>query len=162
MNAQEAEQHSRPAWLEHAIGLFDSDGFGDGDVISHLWLKHALQVPRPKNLEEAERIQWVMLTRIEAFKDWLLKERKIALLNIRGEGYRIIPPQEQAQVAAQEGMRLVKKGLQKADRIMTHTRLSELNTEERKRHTDAHVRLSGIGEMMARQRRDIFKLFGPR
>ena len=96
---------------------------------------------------------------MDAFRDWLLVERKIALQNVRGEGYRIVPPSEQAQVAAEEAMRLVRKGLEKGDRLMTHARFDQMEADEKRRHTDAHIRLSGIGEMMTRQKKDMFKLF---
>lgn len=152
----------KPVWLQQAIRMFLEDRFKDGDTISHIWLKHALDVQEPRDLGDAERIQWQLLTRIEAFKDWLLEDQQIALENIRGEGYRIVPPREQAKVAAQQAMKLVKKGLDKGNRLMTHTRVTELTTEERRRHTDAHVRLIGVGEIMSRQRKDIFGLFSPK
>lgn len=155
------QKESNPVWLDRAIKMLDSDGRKDGDILSHDWIKYALDVPVAKSVDDADRVQWLLLGRVEAFKDWLLVERKIALQNVRGEGYRLIPPREQAHYAATEAMKMVKKGIVKGDKLMTHVRLSELDAEERKRHTDAHIRLAGVGDMIKRQRKDIFKLFFP-
>lgn len=151
----------KPTWLQQAIRMFLEDRFKDGDTISHIWLKHALEIEEPRDLDDARRIQWQLLARVEAFKDWLLEERQIALENIWGEGYRIVPPREQARVAAQKFMRSVNREFKECNRTMTHTRVNELSTDEKRRHTDAHIRLIGVGEIMTRQRKDIFGLFGP-
>ena len=155
------QQAEAPTWLERAVDQFDQDAFRDGDVLSHAWIRFALDVPEPESMNEFDGIQWLLMSRMDAFRDYLLVDRKIALQNVRGKGYRLVPPNEQAQVAVEEAMRAVRKGLEKGDRLMTHTRLAELDAQEQKRHTDAHVRLSGIAGMMTRQKRDLFKLFGP-
>ena len=148
-------------WLARAIEMFDADTHTDGDLLSHVWLKHALDVPKPRRLDEVDELQWLLLGRLDAFRDYLLVERKTALQSVRGHGYRIVPPAEQARVAVEEAMRLVKRGLEKGDRLMTHTRTEELSVEESRRHTDAHIRLSGIGAMLKKQKRDVFRLFAP-
>lgn len=100
-----------------------------------------------------------LVTRVEQFREYLLVEKQTALRNVRGRGYLIVPPHEQARYAAEVAMGLVQKGLQKGSRLLNHTRLSELDNDELQRHTDTQVRLSGIGSMMNKQRRDVFKLF---
>jgi len=150
---------SAASWLEKAVETFDSDGFKDGDMLSHEWIKYALNIPYPKSLDAAEEVQWILLQRVEAFKDFLLTERKIALKTIRGKGYWIVPPADQAQVAAEESMRAIRRGLEKGGKIMENTRLDGLDEQERRRHTDASIRLNGISDLMRRQRRNIFSLF---
>ena len=150
---------SEPTWLEHAKALYDSSNHTDGDILSHDWIKFALQVPEVKTLEDAEEVQWILMSRLDAFRHWLLVERKTALQSVRGKGYWIVPPSEQARVAAVECMKQVRKGLQTADKVLSHARLDAMSDSERQRHTDTQVRLSGIGQMMTRQRRDVFALF---
>lgn len=157
-----ADKPTMPAWLDRAIKMYDKESRADGDMLSHDWIKFALDIRTPRTLEEVEESQWVLLTRIDAFRDYLLVDRKIALQNVRGQGYRIVPPAEQARVAVEESMRLVKKGLEKGDKLMTHTRISSLTQDEQKRHTDAHLRLCGIADLMRRGRKDVFLLFGPK
>lgn len=146
-------------WLTKAIKQFDVDNRSDGDMLSHDWIKWALDIPKPKTIEQATEQQFMLLSRLDAFRDYLLTVRKVALQNIRGVGYRIVPPSEQAQMAAEQAMKLVKRGLDHGDKLMTHTRTSELSTDDQRRHTDAHLRLCGIKDMVRRQKRDVFLLF---
>ena len=97
--------------------------------------------------------------RVEAFKDWLLENRNIAIKSVRGQGYYIVPPRDQARVACQESMKMVSKGLRKGHRMLQHTRIDQLNDDEKRRHTDAEVRMSGITGMIKRQKKDVFRLF---
>lgn len=157
-----ADKPTMPAWLDRAIKMYDKEIRADGDMLSHDWIKFALDIRAPRTLADVEESQWVLLTRIDAFRDYLLVDRKVALQNVRGQGYRIVPPAEQARVAVEESMRLVKKGLEKGDKLMTNTRISALTPDEQKRHTDAHLRLCGINDLMRRGRKDVFLLFSPK
>lgn len=149
------------SWLQRAIDMFDRDGFKDGDMLSRDWICHALDIPPIRSLDDADRVQWLTLSRVEAFKDHLLTRRNIALRTARGQGYIVVPPSEQAEYAAREAMAMVQKGLQKGSKIMQHTRIDALTDDEKRRHTDAEVRLSGLGQMIKRQRKDVFALFPP-
>jgi hypothetical protein len=149
------------AWLEHAINEYDRTNHRDGDLLSHDWLAYALQLEKPRHLDEVQEKQWQAMTRVDALRDYLLVERQVALQNVRGQGYRIVPPSEQARYAAEQAMAQVAKGLQKGSRILTHTRIAELSDEQRRQHTDTEVKLSGIGQMIKRQKRDVFALFSP-
>jgi hypothetical protein len=51
--------------------------------------------------------------------------------------------------------------LRNADKVLTHVRLAEMDDDARRRHTDTQIRISGIGQMMKKQRRDVFALFKP-
>jgi hypothetical protein len=84
---------SEYAWLEKACGMYDNGNHKDGDILSHDWLRFALDIPRPKNLREAEEVQWLALARIEAFKEWVLVERKTVLKSVRGKGILDCTPQ---------------------------------------------------------------------
>jgi hypothetical protein len=150
---------NQPTWLQNAINEFNSSNHKDGDILTHDWIKYALNIPEPKNLSEAERIQWLAMGRVEAFKDWLLENRNIAIKSVRGQGYYIVPPRDQARVACQESMKMVSKGLRKGHRMLQHTRIDQLNDDEKRRHTDAEVRMSGITGMIKRQKKDVFRLF---
>jgi len=54
---------------------------------------------------------------------------------------------------------MVSKGLRKGHRMLQHTRIDQLNDDEKRRHTDAEVRMSGITGMIKRQKKDVFRLF---
>ena len=45
---------NQPTWLQNAIDEFNNSNHKDGDILTHDWIKYALQIPEPKNLSEAE------------------------------------------------------------------------------------------------------------
>src|SRR5690554_5230956 len=84
--------------IADAIESFFREDFQDGDLVSWDWLTYHLHIT-PK--AQAEN-QFLMLERVDDFRNELLKEHLIALQNVRGKGYRIVPPAEQAEYAARE------------------------------------------------------------
>ena len=159
---KKAEKSQQDGWLERAIVEFDEKRFKDGDILSHDWIHWALDIPPFSSTLTQKDVQFILLQRFDAFRDYLLIQRKIWLQNVRGSGYRVVPPNEQAQVAAEEAMRLIRRGLDKGDRILTHTRFSEMTNEEAARHTNTHIRISGLQQMVSKQRTDILASFGPK
>lgn len=147
--------------LDETVERFHEAGFGDGDLITHEWLAWSLAIPEPSSIEELRDQQFVLLERVDAFRQTLLVNHKVALQTVRGKGYRVVPPSEQARFAAEEAARHIKKGLRRGDQLLSHTRLDELSDDERRRHLDAETRMASLSGMMRRGRRDIFKLFTP-
>lgn len=144
--------------LDEAVDDFFAEGFKDGDLISHDWLRMTLAI----NDAAVAANAFVIVERLEAFKTVLLDGHQIALQNVRGRGYRVIPPHEQARYAAEEAAKYMAKGLKKADSLLTNTRHAALTEDEKKRHTDTQVRISALGGMISKGKREVFKLFDPK
>lgn len=145
--------------LEEALRRFHESGFNDGDLITHEWLAWSLALPEPATAAEFREQQFVVLERVEQFKSALLTQHQIALQSVRGKGYRVVPPAEQARYAAEEASRHIEKGLKRGDQLLSHTRLDALSDDERRRHIDTESRMASLASMASRGRRDIFKLF---
>ena len=150
------------SWLERAVAEYDAKRFVDGDLISHDWIYWALDIPPVNARTSSKDAQFVLLSRFDAFRDYMLIQRKICFQNVRGQGYRVVPPGEQAQVAAEEAMRLIRRGLEKGDKILTHARVNEMTQEETLRHTNAQIKIGGLKQMLGRQRKDILGEFKPK
>lgn len=146
-------------WLEHAVAKFDHDAFKDGDVITKVWLEEALLMPPIRKLSEVDKITLMFLSRFDAFRGYLLTERKIALDNVYRKGWRLVPPEEQAQLAVQTAARLIKKGVDQAGMLLDHARLTQMDQTARQRHIDTRVKMSGLRGIMLKQRADIFQAF---
>jgi hypothetical protein len=147
-----------PSWsLKQAIDAFMEEGFKDGDLVSHDWLRWALAI----NDHAIQENEFVLLERMESLKSSLLITHNIALQNIRGKGYRVVPPAEQARYAAEESARHIEKGMRKATQLLRHTRVEQLDHNEKKRHTDTEVRMAALNGMLDKGRRDVFKAFLP-
>lgn len=152
----EARHFGGDQWsLESAVDQFMADDFQDGDLISHDWLRTVLEI----NDAAMRDNDFVLVERIEAFKSALLHGHQIALQNVRGRGYRVVPPAEQARFAAEEAAKYIGKGLRKADSLLANTRFEQLATDERKRHTDTQVRIAALAGMVSKGKRDVFALF---
>lgn len=149
-------------WLRHALDEFDNGNFQDGDLLSHSWLEYALKIPTAQHLHQVKQIQFTLLNRLDTFRDHLLIMNKIALENVRGQGYRIVPPNEQAEHAARTALNQVIRGLRTGTKIMLNTRLQGLTSDERTRHLDAETRLAGMVQMVNSQRKSVFQAFNPK
>lgn len=150
------------AWsLDEALERFVADGFNDGDLISHDWLTWALNLPQPRNLGEVRDVQFVNMHRIEEFKSALLEQMNIYIVSVRGQGYRIVPPHDQARVAVSKALQSARRELDTCQKVIGHTRLGELSAEELRRHTDTQIRCAALGSMIGKGGRDIFALFEP-
>ena len=152
----EGKKFKSELWsLDEAVDLFMDEDYSDGDLVSHDWLRMVLDI----NDAAVKANPFVLVERMEGFRSVLLEGHQIALQNVRGRGYRVVPPHEQAHYAATEVARHMKKGLDKADSLLTNTRQGELTTDERKRHTDTQVRVAALAGMVSKGRRDVFQLF---
>ncbi|QHF02414.1 hypothetical protein N015_08315 [Pseudomonas asturiensis] len=145
--------------LEKALELFHEDKFADGQLISHDWLTWALNLPKPTTASEMVNCQFVILDRVEQFKEALLTQYQIYIVSVRGKGYRIVPPSDQAFIAIDTAMRGVRREFSKCKEVMKHTRLGELDADQAKRHTDAQVKVSALTGMIGKGKREVFGLF---
>lgn len=144
---------------QRAVERFEADGFEDGDVLSMDWILWALDIKTPHSLDAVQEQRLLLLDRLDVFRNILLREKKIALQNLCGGGYRVVPPDEQAQYAATEGLKLVKKGISKARSLIENTRIDRLTNDERRRHTDAAIKIAALDGMMRKGRRDVLIAF---
>lgn len=145
--------------LDKALEQFFADKFADGQLISHAWLEWALNLPKPKTAKEMVNCQFIILDRVEQFKEALLTKHQIYIVSVRGQGYRIVPPSDQAFIAVDNAMRGVRREFNKCQEVMKNTRFAELDTDQAKRHTDAQVKVSALTGMISKSRREVFSLF---
>lgn len=145
--------------LDKALELFFADKFTDGQLISHAWLEWALNLPKPKTAQEMVNCQFVILDRVEQFKEALLTKHQIYIVSVRGHGYRIVPPSDQAFIAVDNAMRGVRREFNKCQEVMKNTRFAELDADQARRHTDAQVKVSALTGMVGKAKRDVFGLF---
>lgn len=141
--------------VKDAIDLFFRDGKRDGDLLSHDWILFALDMGSPQTKQD----QFELMGRMDALRTALLKEHCIALQNVRGEGYRVVPPGEQAEYAARLAESYFRKGAQKGSDHLKYTRRDQLTHTEARRHTDCEVKMAALSGMVNKGARDVFALF---
>lgn len=114
--------------------------FGYGHVISKDWLmaQFGLKEPKTGTRKDFETFAFSLLSHMDAFRDHLLKDHKMCLDSVRGEGYRIVPPRDQAGLAMARLQKSVSSEIRKAVMTLTHINESLLTTEERQ-HQSAQL-----------------------
>ena len=110
-------------------------------------------------MSDVTKVQWITLDRVEQFKRALLIDHRIALENVRGEGYRVVPPSDQARFAVVTAMNGIRREISKSGMVLKHTRTELLNDDERRRHLDAETKMKALSSMAGREKRDVLKLF---
>jgi len=143
--------------VQVAINLFFKDGKRDGDLLSHDWILFALDLRTPETRED----QFELPNRMDTFRTVMLKEHSIALENVRGEGYRIVPPGEQAEYASRLMMTYIDKGLRKGNENLKYIRRERLTRAEARRHTDCEVHVAALSGIMEKEKRTLFAEFPP-
>lgn len=150
------EENEYTVLIQEAIEKFFDKGYQDGDTVSMLWLHDTLKIEEPKTVQQAKAAQFELLTKLDMFKSELLEGHGIALRNIRGVGYIVVPPHDQTRYAMEECVRHINKGMKRADALLDNTRTRLLTISEKKRHTDAVVKFSAVKGIINRQKRDVF------
>lgn len=139
-----------PQWLAAAEEVAENCAYGD--LLTKEWLTEAfgLQQPEFGTVEDFERHKLEFMQCMDQFSRQLLEEHNLALQNVWGQGYRIVPPSEQVDVAWKAAMQGVRRELRKLGSQLRHIRYDELELSEQKKRDDASSRLSQINGFMRR------------
>lgn len=100
-----------------------------GFTLSHGELLELLELKEPGTVEEYKRYSLKLLDAMESVKEELLEEHNICLFNIRGEGYQVLHPNDQATIAFRKAMKQGRKQVLKARKLITHIDTGLLNME---------------------------------
>lgn len=105
------------------------------------------------NAVEYQKRQLQMMTDMDRLKKIMLVQYKRDLQNVRAQGYRLVPPAEQAEIAEREVHVQIVKVLKNAEERVVNTDLAALNQDEKRRHMDASVRLINLANMAKNERK---------
>lgn len=138
-----------PEWRA-AAEAFASNPVPYGALLEHEWFYNAFGIEPPEqapSVAEFQKRQLKYLSCFKAFEKWLLEEQQMALRSRHGVGYEIVKPAEQTRFAMGDLSEQLSKNFRKAGRRLLHTRLDELNSDQRREHTDAMARLAHLRAM---------------
>lgn len=149
-----------PAWRAAVSRVVRECRLKPGTLFEFAELYDLFLIKRPlptTTLAEAEKLKLQFLGQFVEFEDALLTEHQVALANVRGVGYRIVPPAEQTAWAERQGIAEVRKAVRKLSDRLTNVDFVALGAEERKANADALARLGMLGGMLKQATE--FKLF---
>lgn len=140
-----------PEWRQ-AVRDFLAENFEPGEVIPRAWFEEHFELVEMDEDEsltaadfQARQFKW--LQNMEAFRAELLEKHQICLANVHGEGYRLVPPAEQTELAQEKFAADAKKAYKRAAKTLRNVRMSELTDDERKENMDAVAKLSMLRGM---------------
>ena len=145
-----------PAWkarVEEILELYEI-----GELIPHQFFYDLFEChPNQEGIsvEAYKKRQIEFLQHFTGFRDHLLLDHKIDLVNVRTEGYRMVPPSEQAELAERQLHQHLSKMLDKAQRRVSFTRFEELDDHQKHRHREVAVRLKSLSMMASDKRKEI-------
>lgn len=132
---------------QNALAAFKAADFNPGDVIPMAWFFEHFRVKPPearKTMAEFQGEQFKFMGEMDRFQAALAEDLSLVLQNVKGEGYRVVPPAEQTEWAMDKVHRDFSKAMSKAHMRLTHLRLSELSDDQRRQNADAQAKLAAL------------------
>lgn len=140
-----------PVWRQ-AVKDFIAAEVAPGYVLPHEWIEahfdmEPLQDGTEYTAAQFRQRQFEWLRNFEAFRSELLEEHQICLISEYGQGYRVVPPGEQTNVALRKFEQEIKRSFRVAALRTKHVQLDALTAEERKENVDGIAKLSALAGM---------------
>ncbi|MHC1792129.1 hypothetical protein [Solidesulfovibrio sp.] len=132
---------------QNALVAFGSAEFKPGDIIPMAWFFEHFRVKDPasrQTIGEFQEQQFKFMGEMDRFQKALAEDYDLVLQNVRGEGYRIVPPHEQTDFAMDRVQREFSKAISRAHMRLTHVRLAELSDDQRRQNADAQAKLAAF------------------
>ena len=129
--------------------------FAEGELIPHEWIKDKLGLKELRYedfanqedfIEALKSQQFTYMSCIESLKCELLKERQICIRNVRGDGYEIIPSQDQTRYGYDEFIKDVNKAMREAKAIMNN--VANVNAEQQAKDNDLRAKFAMLIQML--------------
>lgn len=121
--------------------------FRYGEVIPMAWLYDHLAIATPAGAISGaawQKLQFEILTKVDNFRDELLRQHHRLLVNIRGVGYRIVEPRHQTQAALTTLGRELQRATARAMEGLVNINTVALTLEEARANSDARANVAGF------------------
>jgi hypothetical protein len=138
------------------------DDHTPGELISHEYLRASFSIEPPdiadytsgrriniKEFIEAYNIyNFAYMSFVTKLRDILLDNHNYYLKNLRGEGYTLLPPQEQTEYAINKVKRDLQKIMKLGLRLTSNIRVRELSDDDKRKNSDAAAKLSSLRQLI--------------
>lgn len=139
-----------PIWVEAAIQA--SREFDYGDVIPHDWLLDSLNIEQLDSgtADQFRKHSFDLLQKVEGFKRVMLEEHQMYLTNVRGEGYRIVNPPQQTEIAMKSLQRDLQKSIKTAVSALTNINTNLLGLDDFKNNAEAKAKIAWLSQQSSK------------
>ena len=131
-----------------------ANNYDFGELVSNTDLYELLEVSEPAEempIEEYKSLNFRRLSLVEDTKKRLLDDFSVYFVNKRSEGYLLVKPNEQTEVAVDIMKNKMKKHARKANSALKNIRSDLLNEKERQENLNARSQMSSIKSMLRSQ-----------
>lgn len=137
-----------PPW-KNAVARVERGEYKYGDLIPESAIDELLGLEKPKGRVEVSAVKSYQLARLNAldsFKKALLNDLMMDVESVPGQGYRIVNPKEQTELAVKAGDKAIKKALRNTRDRLVNVNYALLDSDQRRQNTDAIVRTAAIAQ----------------
>lgn len=142
------------------LGQFEEElvaNFDENQLISHKWLKEKFGLPKlsfedygkdvNSYIEAIQLQQFTYMAMVDKLREDLLKNKQCCLRNVWGNGYVIVPSNEQASYGYGQMISDIKKALKQGQDIINNVR--PLPMEEQSKYYDTLAKLAKVRDVFA-------------
>ncbi len=141
-----------PVWKE-AVRQVAGRKLEPGTILTEdeLYALFQMQKPELYSYQQGQSLKLKFFSAFKKFEEELLVEHHIALKNVVGVGYQVVPPNQQGRWGYSETLREIRQAFKKGKARVLSVNLDALSAEERKTHADYVAKMSVIHGMIARR-----------
>lgn len=127
------------------------------DLISHKRLSEIFYLPDPVYKDYASQDEFMEAVKLQQFEymtlvdklRWdILKQHKLYLQNVRGDGYSFVPPGDQTDFAKCQTMEKITKHNRRGMLILKNIRYNALSADQRRHNSDEVAKLGQLSQML--------------
>lgn len=128
--------------------------FNYGDLVPHEWLSEMfnLKIPEYGTKKQYDKYAIEYMNLLEGVKSHLLETHKMYLSNVKGKGYLIIVPNQQAEVVIKKMRSVIHKELGKAKNAILNINDALLSNSEVLRKDAEHGRIAALSAFVRKNK----------
>ena len=130
--------------------------YGEGNLIPHDWLKEKFGLKKLELsdfetvddfVEALNRQQFAYMQVVDSVRWELLKQEKMYMRSVRGEGYEIVRPNDQVQYGYDSFIEDIKKAIREANMIMSN--VLQVDLSQQAKDNDLRAKFGIMRQMLS-------------
>ena len=153
MTEKENTLMTQQGWLNLVDEI--SSRFSGGELIPHEWLKKRFGIAeldfndfesQGEFIKALQEQQFAYMACVEKLRCKLLDEMQICISNVWGDGYKIVPSNDQARYGYDGFIKDLKKAMREARAIMYN--VAAVDAEQQRKDNDLRAKFAHLAEMI--------------
>ena len=138
-----------------AVKDFLETDYTYGDIVPHEWFHEHFGIgSKPYLTKDAEKWQLVYTTALSCFRAKMLEEYLMDFRSVSREGYQIVQPEQQVNLALKDTRKDVTKALRQGSKRITSVNMEGQSDAKRIEQTEA---LAFVGQVQSMTRKKLWK-----